>query len=161
MQINSPSPVDIGYNEFSIRHQANNRSLYYSNTKIIAFYFLLTIVGPAFILIAFHFLSFLSPWDWKGSIKQLWGATLYTFILPIGFMITVYGILGLMLVKQATVKYRVNMLIICSILITPHKFCNNWGQLLQDLRSNTGIFHLCFGYFNIFIIDICQVFIGS
>ena len=117
MQINSPSPVDIGYNEFSIRHQANNRSLYNSNTKIIAFYSLLTIIGAAFIFIAFHFLSFLSPWDWQGSNKQLCGVTLYTFIFPIIFMITGNGIF----VKQATAKNRVIVLMICSNLITPQK----------------------------------------
>ena len=82
------------------------RKPYYDNYQIIRFYTFCIIFGTCILCISYWLLSFLTPWQWQGSNTQLWGATGYTFLFPIGFMLTITGLSGIVIIKEISPRLR-------------------------------------------------------
>lgn len=88
---------------------------YYNTFQVVRFYILSIIFGLLFLFLSYYFLTFLTPWNWKGTNKQLWAVTGYIYLFPIGFMLTINGISGIVIIKEITPRLRAIIMAIFAI----------------------------------------------
>lgn len=88
------------------------KKAYYDSYQIVRFYTFCIIFGIASLCVSYWMLSHLSPWEWQGTDKpiksqsQLWGVTGYTFLFPFGFMLTMTGLSGIVIIKEISPRLR-------------------------------------------------------
>ena len=110
LQVASGSSSILRDGDSSIQHDKcvwyRDERIYHSTFQVIRFYIFCIVFGILSLCISYYFLTWLSPWKWQGSSQQLWGVTIYTFVFPLGFMLTMTGISGLVTIKEITPKIR-------------------------------------------------------
>eukprot|EP01084_Bolivina_argentea_P168915 292834_1 len=119
MPLQVSSSRSYQYQDLSIQGQLSffGNEPFYTSFQVTIFYTLLTIFGMALLSLSYYFLTWLTPWNWVGTSHLLWGATLYAFIFPIGFMFTITGIANIALIKAISPIKRAIIIGLFAIIV--------------------------------------------